>query len=349
MYKVIDATYTQRLFEGINKSLALLNKSALQQIAEATSASQRFGQQLAELNRINYSIHIPQIYAALPVIDTSSFTRAFDVSNKIFEMTRAASVWQESFTRQITELTRSFDAASRRLTADIVAASLSFQSIVSSDIIGDLIKLVHENADAAKAFKEAGWPIAPSMPKQLKGRVVALYKQGKARYASQTIIGYYRRDNHCNLVSTVEGWQDHPLFATRMHIIRDALKAHCGGRYTLSIPALLPQVEGILNDYVRTNNLSAKFGKIAEVYKAVIGDVDKHDLSTWAIANTLLYQLQSNTYVYTSFESELTKSVRSRKTTRHTVLHGVAVNYDKPANSLKVFLVLDALTALKDI
>jgi len=76
--------------------------------------------------------------------------------------------------------------------------------------------------------------------------------------------------------------------------------------------------------------------------------VDAHNLATWAIANTLLYQLKSNTYAYIDFKNELAKSVRPRKTTRHTVLHGVAVSYDKPVNSLKIFIILDALAALKD-
>lgn len=339
----------QRLVEQINESLALFNNSTLRQFAEVASTGQKFSQQLAELNRINFAIHIPEIYTALQ-IDTSALMRALDVSNEILKMVQAVSVWQESYMQQIAEMTHRFDAVSRRLTADLAAFRLSFQNITSSGILSDLIRLVQEDTDAAEAFKEAGWPIAPSMPKQLKGRVVELHKQGKTRYASQTIMGYYRRNNHQNLVSTVEGWQNHPLFAPCMHIMRDALEAHCNGNYTLSIPSLLPQIEGILNDYVRVNNLNAKFGKIARVYEAVIGDLGEYGLlSTWVIANTLLYQLQSSTYVYTSFESELAKSVQTRNTTRHTVLHGIAISYNRPANSLRVFLILDALTALKDI
>jgi hypothetical protein len=338
----------QRLVEEINKSLELFNQSVLQQAVEAASIGQRFSQQLAELNRINFSIDIPRIYTALRV-DTSSLMRAFDVSSEIVRFTQSISVWQEAYTQQIAEMTRSLDAVSQRFTADLAAFRLAFQNIVSSDIISDLIKLLQENEDAAEAFRETGWPIAPSMPKQLKDRVVKLHKQGKTRYASQTILGYYRRNHHHNLTLTVESWQEHPLFAPRMHIIQRALEAHCNGNYILSIPALLPLVEGILNNYVSTNNLSAKFGKIKEVYEAVIGDPGEYSLSTWAIANTLLHHLQSNTYVYTSFESELAKSIQTRKTTRHTVLHGVAIDYDKPSDSLRVFLILDALTALKDV
>ena len=113
------------------------------------------------------------------------------------------------------------------------------------------------------------------------------------------------------------------------------------------MPAIMPQIEGILNEYVRVNNLSVRFGKINEVYSAVIGDPDGYTLSNWAIAITLLNQLQTNTYVYTDFGAELRKSARSRKTTRHTVLHGITINYDKPIHSLKAFVLLDALSALQ--
>jgi len=348
MYKVIDSSLDiQRLVENINKSLELFSQSALQQVVESAFPRQQLSQQLADLNRINFSIDIPKIYTALRVIDTSSLMRAFDVSSEIVKFTQSISGWQEAYSQQIAEIARNLDVISQRFTADLTAFRIAFQEIVSSGIINDLKLLQQESEDAAEAFKETGWPIAPSMPKQLKDRVVELHKNDRTRYASQTILGYYRRNNHRNLKLTIESWQSHPLFVPRMHIIHDALDAHCNGNYTLSIPALLPLIEGILNDYVCTNNLSAKFGKINQVYQAVIGNPDEYYFSTWAIVNTLLYQLQSNTYAYTSFESELTKSIRSRKTTRHTVLHGVAVNYDRPSNSLKLFLILDALTALR--
>ena len=162
-------------------------------------------------------------------------------------------------------------------------------------------------------------------------------------------MGFYQKDSHRHLVETVETWNGHPLFAPRMHIIKDALQAHCEGRYTLSVPTLIPQIEGVLSDFVLANNLVAKFGKIKQVYSAVIGDVDNYSLSTWAIASTLLYQLQNTTYVSINFENELRKSVNTRKTTRHTVLHGIAPRYDRPIHSFKAFLLLDAIIALQEL
>ena len=97
------------------------------------------------------------------------------------------------------------------------------------------------------------------------------------------------------------------------------------------------------------NHLETKLGKIEKVYNAVIGDLDEYPLPSWAIANTLLYQLQTNTFTFTDFEIEFKKSANNRKTTRHTVLHGISTNYDKPIHSLKAFVLLDALSSLQEL
>jgi len=187
------------------------------------------------------------------------------------------------------------------------------------------------------------------MPGELRGRVVELHKQGKTQYASQSIMGYYQRNNCENLARMVDDWESRPLFEPRMHILRDSLEAHREGKYTLSVPALMPQIEGILNDYVKDNNLAARFGKIQEVYEAAIGDPEDYGLAQWAIAETLLCQLRTNTYVYTDFADELRRTAPNRRTTRHTVSHGVAIEYDRPIRSLKAFLLLDAISALESV
>lgn len=338
----------QELVKKINESVALLSKSTLEQVVTVVSANEQLSRQFGELNRINLSIQIPDIYSALS-IDKAFLTRIQGISNELVRITQATPVWQESFSQQISDLVSGLNIISRRFSADLTAFRLSFIDIDSAGLFRNLIELAQESVGAAEAFREAGWPIAPSMSKQLKDRVVELHGQGKSRYASQTIMGYYRRNNHENLVAVVTGWCDRSLFSPRMHIFEDALEAHQNGYYTLSVPTLLAQIEGILNDYVHVNGLPARFGRITEVYNTAIGDLDEYGLSAWAIANTLLYQLQSNTYAYTSFERELSKIAQYRETTRHTVLHGVALTYDKPSNSLKAFLILDSLAILRDV
>lgn len=337
-----------RAFRQISESLDIYERMWRQQHSIVSQFSQQLNEQLSLINRINLSIKVPDIYIATPKIDTSSLTQTLDVSRKIYQTFLTVGLGEE-YKSQIQELTRGLNAVAQRLAVDFSAYHLAFENIASSDVFEELRRLVQFNTDAADAFKEAGWPIAPSMPRELRERVVELYKNGNTRYASRVVIGYYQRNGHKNLVAMVDSWRDHPLFVSRMHIIDDALATHCEGRYTLSIPALLPQIEGILNDYVHANNLSARFGRIQQVYNAAIGDLDSYSLSNWAIVNTLLFQLQTNTYVYTDFEAELNRSVNNRSTTRHTVLHGVTINYHQPINSFKVFVLLDALSALQQI
>jgi hypothetical protein len=112
------------------------------------------------------------------------------------------------------------------------------------------------------------------------------------------------------------------------------------------VPALLPLVEGILNEYVAIHRLPAHCGKIKQVYEAVLGEADDYTLSARAIALTILFQLEHNTYVYTNFDNELQRSNRHRQVSRHTVLHGVSTNYNSSVTSLKVFVLLDAISAL---
>ena len=341
--------YLQYLNRIVEDSSALIDKSAAQQISDSLSFHEQLTQSLSGLNQIYSSLNISQIYEGLLQPLPSYIAQVSDLSSKIFEIVNPIKDWQDAYTKQIAELVRGVDVFQKILIADFSAIRLSFEKIIPSGIFSELIKYVQENEDAAEAFERAGWPIAPSMSKELITRVVELHKQGKTRYANAVILGYYHRENKRNLKSMVDGWRIHPLFMKRMQIIDAVLKAHCDGNYTVSIPTLLPQVEGVLNDFVISNGLKVKLGKIADVYAAVIGDPQDHDFSNWAIVQTLLSLLQSNLYAYTSFEDELAKPTKKRKINRHTILHGISTDYNKPSDSLKLFVTLDAIATLQNI
>lgn len=257
------------------------------------------------------------------------------------------SMGNNTYPKLLSSMTEGLSLVGKRIAAEVAAMNLSAIKLNLLGVFDELAKLIDYHKDSADAFKSAGWTIAPSMNRELREKVVLLYQQNKTRYISQAILGYYHKNDFEKLKGTVATWQKNPLFSPRMHIFNAALKAHCDGSYALSVPALLPQIEGILNEYVMVNKLAVKLGKINNVYAAVIGDPGEYSLSSWAIASTLLYQLQTNTFTFTDFEIEFKKSLNSRKATRHTVLHGIALNYDKPIHSLKVFVLLDALSALQ--
>lgn len=347
--------HEQELFEGLSTAikqnlemftLGFQNTldGLFREVGQMASVSRQIVEQFSKL-----SVPVPVVDFRLPTIDVSSWARAFSVSDSIVRLVQPVFEVQDALAERVREMLRGFDDTMRRISANLAAATISVEQTISLGVFDNLIQLIQAHQDAVEAFKAAGWPISPSIPSELVERVVAMHKQGKTRYISRTIIGHYQRNSHQYLIETVESWKSHPLFALRMHILNDALQAHCRGLYTLSVPALVPQIEGVLNDYVLKNGLVAKFGKIQQVYEAAIGDVDEYGLSKWVIASTLLYQLQTNTYVFTDFEIELKRSVNTRQVTRHTVSHGVALKYDRPIHSLKAFLLLDALSALQEL
>lgn len=55
---------------------------------------------------------------------------------------------------------------------------------------------------------------------------------------------HFSQDDYAELSRIVDGWQEH--FEDRQHIFADALWAHKRGYYTLSIPTLAAQIEGIV-------------------------------------------------------------------------------------------------------
>jgi hypothetical protein len=66
------------------------------------------------------------------------------------------------------------------------------------------------------------------------------------RELDAAILVYFGREDHAELARMVEGWGER--FGWRRRIVEDALFAHRSGLYTLSIPALAAQVEGVLRD-----------------------------------------------------------------------------------------------------
>ena len=340
LFESLNAAFQQytETFEAFKDTLCGLFRD----VGQAASVTQQITEHFATL-----SVPVPVIDFGLPRIDVSSWAGAFDISQSIAELLGPVIEAPTTLAEEIREMFSGLSDAAARMSANLAAATIAAQESSLLGLFDDLAALVQPHLDAAEAFNAAGWPIAPSMPPELIGHVVAMHGQGKTQYISRTIMGYYQRNGHQNLRTTVASWEAHQLLAPRMHVLTDALEAHCQGLYTLSVPTVIPQIEGVLNDYVRANGLVAKLGKIKQVYQAVIGDVDEYPLSQWVIASTLLYQLETNTYVPIDFRTELEKSINARRVTRHTVTHGVAFRYDRPIHSLRAFLLLDAVSALQ--
>ena len=235
---------------NLRRVLENLNRTATRNLIAAASIDQQLGRQLAAFNRSNLILNMPRIYdSAFQALDDPFLRRALNVSNEIQKIAQSASLLHATHFQEIAQATQNLDLFSRKMSADLAAFRLTFQHISASNIFENLFRILQQSEDAAEAFKSAGWPIAPSMPRSLREKVIKMHAQGQTSYASQSIIGYYRRNHHEHLTNAVSKWVNNHLFAPRMRIINAALEAHCDGKYILSIPTLFPLIEGICNDY----------------------------------------------------------------------------------------------------
>ncbi|MCC6192767.1 MAG: hypothetical protein IT318_27420 [Anaerolineales bacterium] len=198
---------------------------------------------------------------------------------------------------------------------------------------------------------QAGFWLPPSAPLGLLYRVKALSEQGDAspELVRHAFLAYFEENHWAELCAMVEAWEENPRFTPRMAVIQDALEAHLAGKYSLSIPALLPQVEGIASDI-----LAAPAGSSVSLLRATIqGEMSdfmaaaSRDILLTLITSPALYggtKSQSQDFRSENFQGWLASKglTEGQALNRHGILHGVQVNYASAENSLRAFLLLAA-------
>lgn len=208
--------------------------------------------------------------------------------------------------------------------------------------------------DIAIPFTECGLWLTPSMTPNLVKVVVERYEQGKKRTIPAIIDGFYRQSNWQILRNAVKRWESYEFFTPRMPIFYDALEAHINKKWTLTVPTLIPHIEGIAGEILLANKLvlskdaiiltqgqktypSSLFGKLR---------ADKVTSTVDVIISSLLYYLEGTLYEYKDFKKY--PRIRRLKTlNRHAIMHGYQLNYATRLNSLRCFLALDSLSMLK--
>jgi len=229
--------------------------------------------------------------------------------------------------------------------------------------IGETFKHYQEKTEAASSeisglMVQAGFWFPPSGSLGIIYAVKKLKNQGQAtpENVRQVIIDYYENDDYSNLRNMVNDWRKNPYFANRMHIIADALEAHINGMYTLSIPAILPLVEGILTDIVgrratrADGGISGWAGNAIETwYLDTFRESSKDAIITFVSGSPVYGSIDPAFFTPSTFPTWLATQGADGKQIlqRHAILHGVQTDYNSKENSLRAFLILDVLSWLK--
>jgi hypothetical protein len=135
------------------------------------------------------------------------------------------------------------------------------------------------------------------------------------------------------------------VFAERKSLLVEAIDAHKSGKYRLAIHTLLPQIEGIMTDWIYLNgdkkvHAFRQESKTKEFFDSVIQKMDDKSLAI-IIQSTAKFILKGP--VLESFEVWESK-IKNTFANRHVVGHG---KFDdtlfSEENSIKLILLLDTL------
>lgn len=226
-------------------------------------------------------------------------------------------------------------------------------SVIGDQVQKKFIKLEADTEEIAPVLQKSGLWLSPSMSFDFYRKIIALAKKPSISKGDveKQYLDYFCWNDCEFLRQIVEGWRKKRFFKDRMEIIDDALEAHINKKYTLSIPTLLPLIEGI------ASSLSGKAaGHPKQIIKKAIGDSypDYLTAASEVIFLDLLETIGLFGYINNQFFSPgkystylIENGIQEKSClNRHAIMHGVQLNYASEINSLKVFLILDMLSIL---
>jgi len=226
-----------------------------------------------------------------------------------------------------------FESALRRTCLGSERLAAKFTS--SLKILSEHGRLWQDATNRAQLWLlDQGWPpllhVKLGFPVGLVADCKAMSQTEAGSHISQQIIA--RHDSDLLRRSILAEWERNPSLGDRRPILRAALEAHIRGEYVLSVPAILPQIEGFVAE-----NFGHKGRMGSPKYKRYL----KNLLRGSSIANTnqLVLRFLAD-FVLESFKHG---DAIPFDLNRHAILHGADTSYANPSTSLKAILLLDLI------
>jgi hypothetical protein len=277
------------------------------------------------------------------------------------------------------EIPRALEIANRHYAADVTAANQALSAYLRIEpslwrLVAELEHFqnyTHYMLVKSFTFARGGWHDAPLMeasPEGVQDTVRALADEPDdevKRKLDAEMSEYFREDDCSVLRNMVDQWDLFPEWRSR--VIDDAFEAHRRGEYTLSIPTLAPQIEGMLRDetgeygggnqyiykinttlgftyYRKTpqpapsvENLNSAIDRLLE-----LDFIRGHEEAQRISLEHALFRVNA---LYNHGDFSDPEFVNS--TNRHAILHGVASNFSE-IHSLKLFCAVQLVHEIVD-
>lgn len=117
--------------------------------------------------------------------------------------------------------------------------------------------------------------------------------------------------------------QELTIFKKRERILKDALDAHFDGKYTLSVPVVFAQLEGLLRDIGHIKNR----------------DPVRPTIPTTNWNERMAFSIQDSSEYFNAFITRLFEGGKeASEFNRNPILHGFGLNYNTEENSMVLFM-----------
>ncbi|HKQ06821.1 MAG TPA: hypothetical protein VJ464_16925 [Blastocatellia bacterium] len=232
-------------------------------------------------------------------------------------------------------------------------AAAKAQSIVEGlqRAIKTINEMKAEMAKSSEVMYKHGWWVINDLPMSFYRVIIAHEGNLTAHDLTQYIVGHFNSNECQELANIVQGW-DASGFSERKKIFEDALWAHKEGKYTLTVPTLIIQIEGIIREFIKTEDAGFTAWRFETVKKRftdkfvtldTIPAADQISLDdVQAIAN--YHNLAMLERIYVDYNPS--NHAEPGDVNRHAVSHGLWLTYSTVEASTRLILLLDMLHSM---
>jgi len=212
--------------------------------------------------------------------------------------------------------------------------------------------------DAQKCLKKYHWFISPNMDAYIVYDIIEVCNSSsrhKQKEINKILINYFL-DNDCEkLDSMVDTWDSNPLFDGRIKIIKDCINIIKTNEKNINysnfiVPTLITQIDGIQNEFMKINGLSARrrgiYDSSGEKLKDENGNtLYKKDYFRNLTSNNEYFDLMNDIFLDVLFQ-DTKNGYESIHFSRHKILHGENTAYGRKDYMIRCFMILDFLSEL---
>jgi hypothetical protein len=205
-------------------------------------------------------------------------------------------------------------------------------------------------AKASEVMARHGWWLVRQLPLSFYSDVANHDEEVTREAITKYILDWFSHDQWEPLAQVVDGWNLGIFNSTREHF-QDALEVHKQGRYTMTIPGLVIQIERIVREFIQATDSFThdSFGPVRRRFQ------DKFDqLNAIPKGRKVTHedvQLIENYHNLAVLERLYERyspasPVAPDTVNRHAIAHGLWTGYNTVESSTYLFLLLDMLYAM---